>query len=465
MHGALSLLVPIVCFACTTVPVTGTGGGDSGSTTAVTGGTSTSTSSMSGSASSSGMDCTVTGCPAGANATGECKNGTCEYTCTPPFGDCDTVPSDCEADLTKNDNCGACSVHCAKSCAPFGDTAGCTEVVEIAAGDSHTCARTGTGVVWCWGSNSRGQLGIGGGAASASAPAKVTLPFVASRLSARGNATCAVGLAGELACWGNDGSPNTTPLVYSGLPKLARVSVGGEKNPDPGLDTFGKTLVLLPSGEVRSFTLTNLANVSLGGVKAAQAGIAAGGLHACIFDPSHSVFCLGDDTRGQLGQGTPGNGPALVVVGAADAVDLVAGYQHTCALDQVGHMSCWGDNQFNQVSGSSVGIFASPQQVSVSLIDAMGAGGRHTAALKRGKLYVWGDNASKQTSPSASSVVPDPTEYTGLGADVVAVALGGAHTCALLVGGVLKCWGDNASGQVAGMPSAPIASPVTISIP
>lgn len=457
--------VPVVLAVSSLVacePFTGGPGGTGGSSSA-SDASSSGSGSMSDSSSSTGMDCTVTGCTAGANATGECKNGKCEYTCAATFGDCDATPSDCEADLTKDGNCGGCAVNCSKSCAVFGDAFGCTEAVEIAAGDEHTCARTGTGVVWCWGDNGKGQLGIGDGTTNASAPTKVPLTFVAAQLSARGNATCVVGQEGELACWGNDGTPNTSPFVYTAVPKIDRVSVGGEENPGGG--TFGKSLVMLPTGEVRSFTLTSLATVTLGGVKAAQAGIAAGGLHACIFDAAQAVSCLGDDTHGQLGQGTPNHGPTLIGVGGVLAVEVVAGYQHTCARDQTGGMTCWGDNQFKQVNNTTDVIVGTPDPVDISLVDGMGAGGHHTAALKGGKLFLWGDNASKQSSQGASAVIADPTEYTGLGGNVVAVSLGGAHTCALIAGGVLKCWGDNASGQVAGMPSAPIAAPATVTIP
>jgi alpha-tubulin suppressor-like RCC1 family protein len=39
---------------------------------------------------------------------------------------------------------------------------GLTNVVEVARGYTHVCARTAEGDVWCWGSNDRGQLGNDG---------------------------------------------------------------------------------------------------------------------------------------------------------------------------------------------------------------------------------------------------------------------------------------------------------------
>lgn len=39
---------------------------------------------------------------------------------------------------------------------------GLDNVVELAAGDAHTCARKKDGSVWCWGANGMGQCGVGG---------------------------------------------------------------------------------------------------------------------------------------------------------------------------------------------------------------------------------------------------------------------------------------------------------------
>lgn len=442
-------------------PFTGaTGGaGSSSSSDASTGSMETS--------SSTGMDCTVTGCAAGANATGECKNGACVYTCVGAFGDCDADPTDCEADLTVDGNCGACAVDCSKACVAVGDSHGCTDVVELAAGDWHSCARTGDGRVYCWGRNNQGQLGLGGGTGETSTPAKVDLSFAATQISARGNATCAVSGTGQLACWGNDGSTTTKPLDYVGAPaKISRVAVAGEKFPDPGMNTFGKTLLLLPGGDVRGTIVSNVTEPMVTGVKAGQQGMAAGGLHACVFDATQKVFCLGDDSLGQLGQGTPNHPSTIVQVQTAEAVDLAAGYAFTCAVDMGGRVSCWGDNALHQVSSSSTVLLATPQkQPNLIGVDAIAAGWATAAAIVDGTLYAWGDNQFTQGNPSADATLLEPTAYPGL-AGVKQAALGMGHTCVLLDGAIVKCWGQNAFGQV-GMSKAtdPVLAPSTVAVP
>lgn len=456
-YGAFSIALVTLGLACE--PFTGGTGG----ATSTSGSDASSTGTMETS-SSTGMDCTVTGCAAGANATGECKNGVCEYTCAANFGDCDADPSDCEADLTMDGNCGGCAVNCAKSCVPFGTSFGCTEPVELTAGNFHTCARTGDGLVYCWGRNNQGQLGIGGGTTETSTPSKVPLPpnFVAAQISAGGDATCVVGQEGELACWGNDGTSMTTPVVYAAAPKVSSVSVGGFFLPN----NYGPTLLMMTTGEVRQLQVSSGAQPTITGVKAAQAGIAAGGFHACVFDASGVVSCLGDDTYGQLGQGTTGHGPALVEVGAVDAVALAAGFVFTCALDPRKRVTCWGDNMFHQVSSSGTTPIGTPTtQSTLTGVDQIDAGGTHVAAVVAGKLFLWGDNQNNETSPSMDSAVVEPTEYAGI-SGVVQAALGDTHTCVLLQGGGVKCWGNNFAGQCGtSTVTDPVVTPTTVLIP
>ncbi|MFO0611216.1 MAG: hypothetical protein U0414_01415 [Polyangiaceae bacterium] len=452
LFTAASCLLALGC-----EPFTGTGGaGGASSGSMSTASTQSTTTTSSDSSSSTGMDCTATGCPAGANATGECVKGQCVYTCAKDFADCDSNPADCEADLSLDGNCGACTVNCAKSCEPFGETYGCTEVVQIAAGGSHTCARTGTGVVWCWGDNAKGQLGIGGGVNGTPTPTKVAPLMPAGQISAAGSATCIVGQKGELACWGSDGNSTTGPLVYAKLPPIERVSVSGA----------GKTLVMLGSGEVRQFTLSNVTEPTAAGVTTSQAGIAAGAQHGCVFDAASKVRCFGDDSYGQLGQGSPNNSSSVPIeVGGLTAVALVAGDAHTCALDQTGLMECWGSNGFSQVSSTVASIIPSPSLIDLVSVQLMAAGRSHTAALAENKLYLWGDNTSKQCASVADLTIENPTEYAVLGGTVMSLALGGAHTCALLKGGIVKCWGDNTAGQVGVPNSAPVATPTIVNIP
>lgn len=98
-------------------------------------------------------------------------------------------------------------------------------------------------------------------------------------------------------------------------------------------------------------------------------------------------------------------------------------------------------------SSSSPSTPASPPPAS-----ALSVGGDHTcAALTSGAVRCWGQNAFGELgNPAhlgASSFVPL------LAASVTApaqLAAGGSHTCARLPSGAVSCWGDGAFGQLGG---------------
>jgi alpha-tubulin suppressor-like RCC1 family protein len=78
------------------------------------------------------------------------------------------------------------------------------DVVELAAGRAHTCARTATGQVACWGDNERGQLG--GGTKHKGTPLPTPVPGLtdAEKIVAAHDHTCALRRGGVVVCWGSN---------------------------------------------------------------------------------------------------------------------------------------------------------------------------------------------------------------------------------------------------------------------
>jgi alpha-tubulin suppressor-like RCC1 family protein len=85
-------------------------------------------------------------------------------------------------------------------------------VIQIAAGDIHTCALLATGKVRCWGGNDDGLLGYGHtldlgddetpAEAAAGVGGDVDVGGPAVQLAAGGNHTCALLATGAVRCWG-----------------------------------------------------------------------------------------------------------------------------------------------------------------------------------------------------------------------------------------------------------------------
>jgi hypothetical protein len=75
------------------------------------------------------------------------------------------------------------------------------DIVEIAAGSFHTCARNATGAVWCWGANDTGQLGQGDRLARFE---PTVVPGVnAAALAASGEQSCTLVRGAGILCWGD----------------------------------------------------------------------------------------------------------------------------------------------------------------------------------------------------------------------------------------------------------------------
>ena len=113
-------------------------------------------------------------------------------------------------------------------------------------------------------------------------------------------------------------------------------------------------------------------------------------------------------------------------------VDVDAGQAHTCAVGGDGTGYCWGDNSAGQLGDGSTEDRDQPSEVQGlqgRMLVQVATGDRHTCAVDdEGAAWCWG----------AGSAVP--VRVTGVGAAVVGIAAGGDTTCAVAAGGDAYCW-------------------------
>lgn len=186
---------------------------------------------------------------------------------------------------------------------------------------------------------------------------------------------------------------------------------------------------------------------------AGDVGISSGGFTTCVVRPTGQLVCWGDNSAAQLGAGfrSPSQHPMVVAGHGAAAVGVTSGLSHTCAVTSTGRVRCWGANGNGQLGDGSTIDSAVPVEV-VGLgsgVLAVSAGSGHTCALtSAGGVKCWGLNASGQLGDGTRVDRAAPSDVAGLSAGVVGVSAGSGHTCAVISSGAVKCWGDNASGQV-----------------
>ena len=163
---------------------------------------------------------------------------------------------------------------------------------------------------------------------------------------------------------------------------------------------------------------------------------------------------VGAPTSGQLGNGTtqPGNVPAVVptgTIGMSRAISIAAGEAHTCAILANGSLTCWGSNASRQLATAGADQPDPVLVAGVANVVAVATGDAHTCALiADGTVRCWGRGVEGQLgigSNIGDSVAP--VVVPGL-PNVVSIAAGANHTCALIVDGTARCWGSNVEGQI-----------------
>jgi len=340
---------------------------------------------------------------------------------------------------------------------------GLTDATALAAGLSHTCALVADGTARCWGNNGVGQLGDGSTASHVTPVAVVSLAN-ASAITAGSLHTCALVADGTARCWGNSffgqlGSglttslPLTTPRVVTGLANAVSITAGA----------FHTCALLVGSarcwgdntnGQLGDGTTTQRATpVSVKNLLNTPVGLAAGSTSACAVQSDGSVRCWGLNTSGQLGNGTTASSVQPVVVagggGSITARDLAAGGFHTCVVRANGTVSCWGDNNTAQIGdGTTTDRLTAVAVPGLSNVVSVAAGYQHSCALlATGSARCWGANFSGQLGNGTKSQSSPLVFVSGL-ANAVAIAAGVSHTCALLANGTVRCWGSNNFGQI-----------------
>ena len=123
---------------------------------------------------------------------------------------------------------------------------------------------------------------------------------------------------------------------------------------------------------------------------------------------------MGNNTTGQLGDGTNGfrNSP-VQVNGIWDSVFTVGGY-HTLARKADGTIWAWGDNPEGQLGNNTVVNSSSPVQVGAEITWAsVSAGWDHTAGRKTdGSIWAWGNNTTGQLGDGTGFIdLPQQVNY------------------------------------------------------
>ncbi|WP_129347611.1 RCC1 domain-containing protein [Sorangium cellulosum] len=400
-------------------------------------------------------------CRAGLQRCDERGNpvGGCEGEVTPQPEVCGGGGDDEDCDGETNEDgddcaCGDGWVSAGEECDDGGvvDGDGCAascereRVVTLAAGYFHTCVALNTGRIKCWGYNGGGQLGLGDIVSRGGLPGQMGSELPVTDLGADAKVE-------SLAL----GSGHTCARLTTGAVKCWGTSAAGALGLGP----------VASLGAAANQMGDLLEAVNLGGV---AASVAAGAAHTCAI-ASDATRCWGYNEHGQLGLGDKedrllAQGPDVSLGGGNVALSLALGETHTCARLNGGAVKCWGANSAGQLGLGDMDFRGDdPDEMGDALpavdlggepAQALSAGRFHTCALLTGgRVKCWGHNAYGQLGAgdrfhrgTDTSHMGEHLDVVDVGAPITQLALGEFHTCALLADGRVKCWGRNDLGQL-----------------
>ena len=272
-------------------------------------------------------------------------------------------------------------------------------VRTVAVGARHACATLLDDTVWCWGSNTWGQLGDGTQNDSL-IPVRAAIDKVQS-LDVGAEHTCAVRTTNSVWCWGSN--------AYHRL----------------GLRASSPQLVPTYVPHVRASV------------------VATGGAFTCIVSLTERVLCWGRNQFGQLGRTAGPSRIAPHVTSVKRPVSLTAGDEFACAVTAAGTTWCWGRNRYSQLANGSVYAKSQPQKViasdSTGPVTSVAAGDSHACgtATIGSSMWCWGLSLQGQLGDGGSSTRPRGTAIWPNG--VTMKSIGTDANARLVVAGDISC--------------------------
>jgi len=279
-------------------------------------------------------------------------------------------------------------------------------LTSIVTGDYHTCAVTSDSLIYCWGYNNNGQLGIGSTTQS-NLPVAVSMSGVFAgktikAVSAGGNSTCAIASNDQAYCWGYNANGN--------------------------LGNGTKTTALIPTAVLTTGVLSGKTITQL----------SAGSVDTCAVASDDKIYCWGYNTQGQLGDGTTNQSSvpiATIMDGALKnktIKQLSVGNTFACAIASDGKIYCWGYNGLGQFGTGTTAYSSVPIATNTTgalinkSIRSISSGLYQVCAVTTSnKGYCWGRNDNGQLGNGTLDEAHLPVLINGVTSRAPIVTIGG----------------------------------------
>ena len=320
---------------------------------------------------------------------------------------------------------------------------------KIAAGTSHTVTVKTDGTVWTWGDNTSGQLGYATTTTASSTPLQVKELVNVKAIAAGGGHTLALKSDGTVWAWGDN---TFKPVQVTGLFGVIAIAAGANHSlairNDGTVWAWGENSGgQLGDGSTTSQTIP----VRVTGLPTSAIQVAAGEMHSVALLSDGTVWSWGDNSRGQIGEGTTTQKKTPVQASGLSGIAMIAaGANHTLAQSTEGTVFAWGDNSKGQAGVMGGGTVTTPTViVLVSKALGISAGGDFSVArFTHGTIRTWGGNDYGQLGIGRKDNYGHASPQIVSLIDIADIAAGGSHVVALKSDMALLAWGSNSSGQL-----------------
>jgi len=199
----------------------------------------------------------------------------------------------------------------------------------------------------------------------------------------------------------------------------------------------------------------------------------AGWYHSLALTSSRQLLAWGDNSSGQLGNGTNTGSNVPVNVSLPEGIEITAiaaGWGHSLALTSDGRVLAWGRNSDRQLGDGTINHRNVPVNLTLTQITAIAAGEAHSLALTSdGRVLAWGCHIMGQLGDGRGGVDDSDRVNVSLpaGTTVTAIAAGERFSLALTSDGRVLAWGEGAFGQLgAGIYACGLSTyPLFVSLP
>lgn len=288
----------------------------------------------------------------------------------------------------------------------------------VSVGGRHSCGVRLDERLYCWGSNTSGQLGVvraRGQCARApesceASPRAVTIPERVRQVSAGDRHTCAITSDGALRCWGEN------LQFQTGVEALSYVST---PTPVAPALRFGQ--------------------------------VAAGSTHTCAVRTNGVVYCWGEGRLGALGRGDTVSSVIPQPIASDERFEQVStGGWRSCAVAVDGTVWCWGAEWEGSQDATDYfherllprRVDGAPRMRSVSV-----SGTAICGVALDGTAYCWESNFFGQLGNGSSDGSLAPTRVA-IDEPTLSATAGAIQSCGLTQSGRGLCWGNDSFGQL-----------------